>query len=97
MVSEHRILSSLDYFDTSKIQRLAFTTYGFPMYDEFDESLHSVLDIMEDLRTLFLNRCNILPFISALDPDRNPKPVRVPNWRSSFFVLRAMSGSTSGN
>ena len=73
MVSERNTLSSLDYFDTSKIQRLAFTTYGFPMHDEIDESLHYVLNIMGDLRTLFLNQCNILPFIPALDPDRNPK------------------------
>ena len=88
IISECRILSSLDYFDISKIQRLAFTTYGFPMHEEVDESLHYVLNIMDDLRTLFLNQCNNLPLISALDPDKSSqKLVFCPKLENLIFYI----------
>ena len=89
VVSERMILSSLDYFDTSKFQRLAITKYGVPTYDEFDESHHYLLGIMNGLRTLFLNQCNALPFISALDPDRNPqKSVPCPKLEELVLFIR---------
>ncbi|KAF9780763.1 hypothetical protein BJ322DRAFT_1081538 [Thelephora terrestris] len=71
MVSERRTLPSLDYFDISRIQRLAVTAYSFPWHNETDESIQHVLNIMSDLRALFLNQCTSEPFISALDPEQN--------------------------
>ncbi|KAF9780759.1 hypothetical protein BJ322DRAFT_1081529 [Thelephora terrestris] len=71
MVAERKTLTSLDYFDISRIQRLAVTAYGFSMHDETDECIHHVLNVMSDLRALFLNRCTDEPFISALDPEQN--------------------------
>lgn len=73
--SDHRILQSLDYFDTlSKAQTLAVTTYGDPYLEEEYMDLpppHSILHIMKDLRTLFINRLG-QPFILDLNPDQNP-------------------------
>ena len=73
MSPERRILQSLDYFGLSRIQNLAVATYESPGFKETDVSPpYNILHAMKDLRTLFLNRCNNLPFILALDPAQTP-------------------------
>ncbi|KAF9643330.1 hypothetical protein BDM02DRAFT_3273098 [Thelephora ganbajun] len=68
--SDRRVLRSLDYFPPSGTQRLAITNYESPGPEEIDVSSH-ILDGMKDLRTLRLIQCNNLPFILALNPNRN--------------------------
>ena len=68
-----QIVRSLTRFDLSGVQRLASTKYGPPIIAQIDNSTpHYILLCTGDLRTLTLNQCNNLPFIVALNPDRNP-------------------------
>ncbi|KAF9780758.1 hypothetical protein BJ322DRAFT_1023488 [Thelephora terrestris] len=84
--SEKSTLWSLEYFDVSKIQRLAVTMYGYSLRHRHDESIYHVLNMMGDLHTLFLNQCNSLLFILALNPDKNPpKLVLCPNLEKLVF------------
>jgi len=47
--------------------------YEYPEYKITNKSSPQfILGTMEDLRTLFLNQCNNLSFILALNPDENP-------------------------
>ena len=72
VVPDRRFLQSLDYFDLSRIQRLAVRTYEHPGLEEIDISPPShILGITKDLRTLLLNKGNNLPFILALNPGKN--------------------------
>ncbi|KAF9780831.1 hypothetical protein BJ322DRAFT_284970 [Thelephora terrestris] len=65
-------LQSLDYFDLSQIQRLVVSTYEYAT-DQINTSPPShILNMMKDLRTLFLNRGNSRPFFVSLDPGKNP-------------------------
>ena len=66
------IHQSLSHFYLSGTQRLAITKYRLPTVDAADKSApYHTLSRMEDPRTLTLTQCNNLPFILALNPDRN--------------------------
>ena len=64
---DRRILRSFSCFDLSGTQRLTITQYKPPPVD----AVYHILSRMKDLRTLTLTQCNNLPFILALNPDRN--------------------------
>ena len=57
--------SILSYFKLTGIRQLAITMNNFPPIGELD--LIGILIHMPNVRTLFLNRCQIPPFISVLD------------------------------
>ena len=71
----NRFLRSLNRFDVSRNQWLAFTLYYHPR-DAPTPTETRILRSMEDLRTLILSRCTNLPFILILNPnkklDKNP-------------------------
>ena len=71
ILRDRRILRSLSYLPLPRVQALAVTTYEFPKPKGSGKpSPYRILHAMKDLHTLFLNRCNNLPFISILNPDR---------------------------
>ena len=71
--SEREILQSLDFFTLSRTQTLAVTTYILPTLEDCGRSPpHRILNIMKDLRTLFLSSCSTPPFILALNPHQCP-------------------------
>jgi hypothetical protein len=65
---DHRILRSLGYFSFRMTRRLEITGWKLPALS----SPFHILSFMEDLRTITLTQCNNLPFILALNPDKNP-------------------------
>ena len=71
-VSDRRILRSLSNFAISGTQRLAVTKYEPPAVVIEKSSPYHILLRMKDLRTLTLTQSNNLPFILALNPDKNP-------------------------
>lgn len=89
VVSESSILRSLDYFAISELQRLAVTTYGSSIHEEIDKyTPQHVLSLTGDLHTLFLNDCNNLPFILALNPEQNSqRQVLCPKLENLVFYL----------
>ena len=71
--SERKILQSLDFLTLSKTQTLAVTSYNLPTLEDCSKSPpHRILNVMKDLRTLFLNSCSAPPFILALNPHQCP-------------------------
>ena len=67
-----QIVRSLTLFDISGVQRLTITKYRPPIMAQTDDSTpYYILLRMGDLRTLTLTQCDNLPFIAALNPDRN--------------------------
>jgi len=70
---DDKILHSMDYFACLWTQRLAITKCKLPT---LTSAPHHLLDHMKYLRTLTLIRCNNLPFILALNPEKYV-PVRL--------------------
>ena len=70
---ERRVLRSLDRFNLSQVQRLTITKFtSLPLNNQLEESsTFRTLLLMNDLRTLTLIKCNNLPFIHALNPEKN--------------------------
>ena len=66
-----RIIRSLERFDLSRTERLAITMdESSPLDITYFHLLHHVLGIMKELRVLFINSCNNLLFLFALNPNR---------------------------
>ena len=68
----------LNQFNISRVQRLAITQCGYWLSDPAQivrSTLYQTLHRMKDLRTLMLTECGELPFIHALNPDKNPYKV----------------------
>ena len=73
-----QVFRSLNYFPLSTAQRLAVTKFKLPMAVVMEKSTpYIVLHRMKGLRTLTLIQCNNLPFIHALNPDKNPSKHRL--------------------
>ena len=70
--SDRRILLSLSPRILSTTQRLAVSKYDHPESPEIEECpVFQTLSAMTNLRTLVLIECGNLPFILALNPDKN--------------------------
>ena len=71
-IMDLRILLSIGPRIFSTTRRLTISRYPHPNPANVDESpVFQALSSTNDLRTLVLSRCNIRPFIFALDPERN--------------------------
>ena len=86
-----RVIQYLTQFDISRTQRLAITLHSYRPSDPAQitkSTLYRALNRMEDLRTLMLIRCEILPFIHTLNPDKNPsKAVLCPRLEEIVFYI----------
>jgi hypothetical protein len=72
-IPDRILLQSLDNFVLSRVQELRVTMYELSPRRGKDASYPCyILSAMEDLRTLFLNKGNILPFFLALNPSQHP-------------------------
>jgi hypothetical protein len=73
LASDRSILRSLDYFALAGSKRLLVRIHEPPTPGETYEPLtQRTLNVMPDLRTLSLYYYSDLPFIVALNPDKNP-------------------------
>ena len=71
-ILNRKIFLSLDHPMFSTIERLTITLYGHPKWVPAMECpLFQTLSSANHLRTLTLAKCDNLPFILALDPERN--------------------------
>ena len=70
---DHRILRSLSPSILLTTQRLAISGYKPPKPDKVEKCpVFRTLSSMHNLRTLILTKCHNLPFILALNPEKNP-------------------------
>jgi len=71
-IVQRRLFSSLERFNPFSTQKLGVTKYTSSQEPEFDKSpIFQTLLLMNDLRILTLIECNNLPFIHALNPEKN--------------------------
>ena len=66
-----------DEFDVSRNRCLAISQYAFqPRLAQIETwGIYTTIQSMEDLRTLTLTRCNNLPFILTLNPDKTTSKI----------------------
>ena len=73
-----RVIQYLGQFDISRTRWLVITLCNYQPPDPAQiekSSLYRTFHCMEDLRTLMLIRCDNLPFIHTLNPDKNPDKI----------------------
>ena len=72
-IVDSRVLQSLTLFRISTVERLAITEYSASPPAKTEKSpVYLTLLLMNNLRTLTLIDCLNLPFVFALNPNRNP-------------------------
>jgi len=71
-IVDARVIQSLTLFRISTVERLAITEYSASAPTKTEKSpVYPMLLLMSNLRTLTLTDCLILPFLFALNPNRN--------------------------
>ena len=86
---DRRILLSLDQTILSTIRELAVSKYRPRPADAEKCPIFQTLFFTDDLRTLTLTKCYNLPFILALNPERNPsKLVLCPNLEELVLYIK---------
>lgn len=84
----HIFSQCVDYFALSKTKKLGITMYRYEPF-VFNSPSRFILGAMEDLRILFLDWCDNLPFALALNPDENPsEPVLCPKLESLVLYIK---------
>jgi hypothetical protein len=89
-----RILHSLPPPILSTTRRLAISKWKAPNPAEVEtDTVSQTLSSMNNLRTLILTKCHDLPFILALDPEKNAsKAVLCPNLEKLVLYTRSRDG-----
>jgi len=90
---DHQIVHSLSCFDLSGTRMLAVSQYTPPMLVTVELSAtYRILSRMKDLRILALTQCNNIPFILALNPDKNSsKCVLCPKLEKVVLYFKGLS------
>ena len=86
-----KILRSIDHSTLSKIHRLMISDYNHQTPAKIEECpVFQTLSLTNNLRTLVLSNCDNLPFILALDPQRNPSNL-IPCLKLEELILHISS------
>ena len=90
-IKDSWILHFLGHPMCSTAQRLAISRYQHPRPGQAAESpVFQMFSVMNNLKTLMLTNCEILPFILALDPEQSPSDI-VPCFGLDELVIYSQS------